>query len=802
MEETLPTSSSLSSRFHAITHQSSTSTPNVVPNSPFRHRRRSRPKGRPPVPVQSTSTATPSTSLPVPRPSSARPLHRIRTRISIFDRSSRSVQQLTPHSSASPKIERTTSSFPVQPSNNTMSTATSIPSSTESPTSSALKQEEINSDLRKARPRRMVTNTPVINKRSMRRLVPPPRSVFLDQNCASITEFLRPALVRTCHSSSGVHVDPSFKAYTHLLRKLTIDDFDINRYLLIYKPLARVNCVLTSALLSVADIDQRTCPLSPALRSATMYVTGNSHRNLYVMTFAAQLKSTFKSRPAAEGALPGMVIEGIGLSDAEVTALDYCQQVSSSQAAVMETTRRKLQRLISDPDGKLERLITASTAYASFLSTMTCTIDIELTHASIQFATQNLDGLPWKCSGSPINVDFINDQVGDFGSGNGASGLGSKYRPKRERLSLTRNFERQGHDRSTSFGKQNGFKRMSQFITSAFSGAKGTNDVSRATEEWMKQAEIPPGGQLFDMNDKIQEFYGFHPFYFSTSAMDNESKRRAFLFGVKELLFSEKELSLRLKFIICYVLSSSKERRRILDSEISHSFEKQGIHNGHSINSVYSHRTYDSLSIMSAHAAFLACKYGAKPDELVAATDESRVRSAMEGYALDRNSKVSRSHIGFPLSRRDCAAVLMAHSLSKDTAFITEEDLRNFENIFGYPGKLKESVDESSRSTLLEIIGCASMWHCVERFATGTLGFDLDFSSNMMFGLGRAEPIISEFCHSLEGKKIGLSLSSKELRDVIRARSDSPTSPTSSLRKQGQRVKRLYNKRTSSALNL
>ena len=114
-------------------------------------------------------------------------------------------------------------------------------------------------------------------------------------------------------------------------------------------------------------------------------------------------------------------------------------------------------------------------------------------------------------------------------------------------------------------------------------------------------------------------------------------------------MFAEKKILKKLKFLICYVLSSGKERRHILDSDHSKSFEAHGVHNENSRTSVYSHRTYDSLIIMSAHAAFLVCKYGATTAEFVAATDARKVRSAMERYLQDRESSLS------------------SHSLVKDT---------------------------------------------------------------------------------------------------------------------------------------
>lgn len=642
----------------------------------------------------------------------------------------------------------------------------------------------------------MYTNTSTAKKRPVRRLVPPTRSVFLDKSCASITNFLRPALIPVGYSPDSV--DSSFRPHRQLLRKTTLDDFDLNRYLFAYKPLARVNAVLAATLLNISACDQKNCAMSAALRSAVMYITGNSHRSLYVMTYAAQLKCSSRPQPAAEGILPGMVLEGKGLSDIEVTALDFVQELSSTSASISDVTREKIFQ--GDYEGTLERVVTGTSAYGAFLSCLTSTIDIELTHSSIQYATLHLDGLPWKASGSPVNVDFVNDDITDFGSGNGAT-ASSKYKPKRERLSLTRNYDRHARSKQGSRIRPLGLRIVSHFFSSAL-GSRTSTDVGKTTENWMKVAGVPSAGNLFDMNDDILSLYGFHPFYFSTAAMENEMTRRALLFGVKELLFKETDIPLRLKFILCYVLSSGKERRRIVDPENSRSFERRGVHNGHSINSVYAERKYDAMSIMSAHAAFLACKYGARPAELVAATDASRIRSAIERYSVQgEKSGLSTHGLNFPLSYKDCAAVLIAHSMVKENAFISETDLNTFSNSF----KTRHSRDSdlTGQSALMEIIGAASMWSCLERYAVGTLGFDIDCTSNMVFGMGRAESTISEFCLSNDGRRIGLSLGANENRDKARSDCDDATLRTATRQTTTHvgSAKKSSKKRTSSALS-
>ncbi|KAI0558798.1 hypothetical protein FGB62_186g024 [Gracilaria domingensis] len=324
-------------------------------------------------------------------------------------------------------------------------------------------------------------------------------------------------------------------------------------------------------------------------------------------------------------------------------------------------------------------------------------------------------------------------------------------------------------------------------------------DVNRTTDAWMTNAQIPTAGQLFEANDFICHIFGFEPFYFSTQAMAGEAMRRAFLYGCTELLFGERDIPRRLKFILCYVLSSGKERRRI-DTDHTKSFERQGLHNGRSITSVYKQRPYDALSIMSAHAAYLACKYGSCAAELVAATDVSRVRSAMERYQNRADLSMHTRLADFPLPKRDCAAILLAHALLQESPCISEPELLAFEASFG-AAKDADQASRNSRRAFLEVLGTACMWSSLERYATGVLAFDIDCTSNLVFGMGRAEPTISEFCQSVEGKKIGLSLAVGDDGRLVRTRSDPKAARAQSLRSAPRSKKRLHRKRTSSVLS-
>eukprot|EP00178_Gracilaria_changii_P024932 TRINITY_DN756_c2_g1_i1.p1 TRINITY_DN756_c2_g1~~TRINITY_DN756_c2_g1_i1.p1 ORF type:complete len:785 (+),score=147.27 TRINITY_DN756_c2_g1_i1:334-2688(+) len=736
-----------------------------------------------------------------------RPWLRMRSRVSNMHHHSRSVR---PAASA-PALSQALSSSTSLSTAATVATASTVPRRPDSAHAHSLPREPVrmsrgepihSQQLPHARapshdelstPRRLVTDT---SQRShfVRALLPPPSSHLLHHNCASITQFLRPVtLPMDCVPETA---DTSFKAHCSLLRKIALHHFELNRYLFAYKPLARVHAVMAATLLSPAHIDSSTFPMSSLLRTAVMYLAGNSYRNVYVMTYAAQLKSIHRSTPPAQGIMPSVLLKGHHLAPSELLALDFAQQLLSDEYAVSEAISKRFIDMHANEVCVLDRYVAATCAYGAFLSTLTSTLDLELTHAAIQYASTNLQGLPWKSSAAPLNVGFTDDDLDNFGSSTHHSTFGAKVRPMKERFSLHNNYHRHNQNGRS---RPRAIRKMSHFLSQSIITPKIIADVNRVTENWMSNAHIPSPGQLFEANDFICHVFGFEPFYFSTQSMAGEPMRRAFLYGCTELLFGERDIPRRLKFILCYVLSSGRERRRI-DADHTKSFETQGVHNGRSITSVYKQRPYDALSIMSAHAAYLACKYGSSAAELVAATDVSRVRSAMERYRKRSDLNMHTRLVDFPLPKRDCAAIVLAHSLLQESPCISEVELLAFEASFGST-KDTDQASRNSRRAFLEVLGTACMWSSLERYATGVLAFDIDCTSNLVFGTGRAEPTITEFCQSVEGKKIGLSLAVGDDGKLVRARSDPKATRAQSLRSAARSKKRLHRKRTSSVLS-
>ena len=105
-------------------------------------------------------------------------------------------------------------------------------------------------------------------------------------------------------------------------------------------------------------------------------------------------------------------------------------------------------------------------------------------------------------------------------------------------------------------------------------------------------------------------------------------------------------------------------------------------------------------------------------------------------------------------------------------------------------------MNGSSRRAFLELLCAASTWSAFERYTTGTLTFEVDLTSNMVFACGRAEHTISEFCRSSDGRKIGISLAVSETFCE-----GDQTLELPSVRSNMKSWKRLFRKRTSSALN-
>lgn len=637
---------------------------------------------------------------------------------------------------------------------------------------------------------------------AVRALLPPPRFTAPDAE-ASVTHFLSSsALAKT---EAPEVSDPAFRAHIALLRRVTLHPFDVYRYLFVYKPLARVHAALSTQLLAVGDVDARTATMSPLLRSAAMYVAANAHRSVYAMVLSCELKSAFRGRPAAENIMPDVVLAGEMLSDQEVAALDFVQELSSELSYVCEDTKRRVIDGATESDGQLERVIAGVAAHAAFVARLASVVDFELSYETVQFATSNLQGLPWKPSGGHFLIESLENDVDDPFSLDSVSGSA------RQRLNKGRRSARVHRDRSSHKERRSSYvnvRRVSHFLAHSITAPRMAADVSRSAETWMRAALLPPAGQIFEMNDLITRLWGFEPFFLSTTVMTCEQMRRSFVLAAKELLFQEKEVSKRCKFIVCYVLARGAEAARTAAHNGAPLGEREGSRVTHVLararsrslaSSTLSSATppppppyagdYDALAIMSAHAAFLACRHGATPTELRLAADLSRVRALCDSHAEPDDAPQSATASsedtpeeddGATLSRQDAAAALLAHAMAGRPARVDAALLRTFEAAYGSPLKRSARGGRICHRALLEVVGAACVWSALERFACAALAFDIDMTSTLMFGTGRAEPVIMDFAQSDVGKDVRLSLVTDEVADA-RARRDSKVGRMSSL---------------------
>ncbi len=621
---------------------------------------------------------------------------------------------------------------------------------------------------------------------------------------ASVTNFLSSSALGK--NDLPENADSTFKPHISLLRRTTLHNFDLNRYLFVYKPLAKIHSILGVQLLNVVDTDSRHSVMSPLLRSVAMYVAANAHRSVFGMVMACEMKAAFKSRPAAEDIMPDVVLSGEGLSEQEIAGVDFVQDVSSDFARVSEDTKRRVIDGSTESDGQLERLLAGVAAYAAFISRLSAVIDFELTYETVQFATQNLQSLPWRPSGGHFLIESLENDVDDPFSLDSVSGSA------RQRLVKVRRSARVHHrggsgrqDRRSSLGHNT--HRISNFFTSSITAPRMNAEVTRAAEHWMRAALIPPPGQIFEINDLVMKMFGFEPFYFSTTVMVCENMRRAFVLAAKEMLFQEKEVSKRTKLIVCYVLAKGSEKARA-DANAKQTKTEHGAARAR-VRSMLSAGTgngaaseYDALSLMSAHAAFLACKHGATPAELVAAADIAVVRAAVErAAARDTEGAVTPDgEEGVLLSKRDVAAAALAHAMAGRPARIDASLLRTFEDAFGSPLKRSARGGRICHRALLEVVGAGCMWAAMEKFACAALSFDIDMTSNMMFANGRAEPTITDFATSPVGKDVGLSLLTEEVTET-KTRRESKLGRMSSLMSNGfsSANRSPYKKRTSSS---
>lgn len=636
------------------------------------------------------------------------------------------------------------------------------------------------------------------------------------------------------------YVDASFKAHLSLLRRLTHDSFENhNRYMFIYKPLARANAVLAASMLMIPDADTPSSsgsPMSAELRSAVLYIACNSMKSVYGMAYAGQMTSAYKGGPPVDGQLNNMVVNGFGLLPEEEAALDFAQHLSSLSPKMLDATCRSLHST-DDPSigahpatNLLERQVAGVVAYAAFLCRAHGALDVELSYDAVKYAATNLShSLQW----SPAGRHFDFAAVEDIADVNGPARAG---------------FEKKGAKLLS--------RRVPRLISSSVTVSRILAETNRAQDTWLAEVSMPKAGKLLEFQDCITASFGFTPFYLSVSAVLGETQRRALLYGARQLLFrDEGELSPRLKFLVSFVVSTAAERalqsnrsgsnmygqnepdntsnissrplpsracsvdqvartiptttrRRVSVSSVYDSADgsiSNGINDG-SVPSSSSASTstaqraadcrpvgppsrgnmlrirskpkveeekadldptqhgYDALEIMKAHAAFLATKHGATAAELVAAVDEESVLAAMERYLSQPyyDDDLVAFPVGFPLTKKDCATVLLAHSLSKSPPDVSVERLQFFQSAYGKRGKGNDGGGRSYHRAILEVVGAASMWGMLERYCAGAVSFDVDYSANLYFAGGHAEPTITKFVRSPIGREIGLQLGRRD----------------------------------------
>lgn len=578
--------------------------------------------------------------------------------------------------------------------------------------------------------------------------------------------------------------DAAFRGHAALLRRTTVHPFDLNRLLFMYKPLAKAHAILAVELLRVSDQDKATS-LPLALRSAVAYVTGNALQSVYVMVLSAELKSVFRPRPPAEGFLPDVVLAGDALSSQEAAALDFAQELCGPAAHVSEDVRRRVLDGAAEADGQLERLVGGVAAYTTFLAALADALDLDVPIEAVHFATHNLGGLPWRPRGGHFRMDESIPPGDPFAldpSGNA-----------RQRLTRGRRSARVNRDRgdgSRTPRAPSGMRRVSTFLSNSIQAPRVLADATRTCDSWMRAALLPPPGAIFEMNDLLARCWGFEPFFLATSATAGEPMRRAFVLAAKDLLFAEKETSRRTKFVACYVLAVGLEERRAAAAAAAKDAQDTGMSSGRMHWRALKPVDYDALAILAAHAAFLACKYGASPAELRAARDAEAVRHA--AAAFDSGTPEA----SFPLSRRDCAAALVAHDMAARPGPVSESTIARFEGAFGSPLKQAVRGGRICHRAYLEVVGACALWAGLTRYAAAALAFDIDMTSNLMFGAGRAEPVVVDFAASDVGKDIGLSLHTDEV-EAARARRDSKVGRMSSMMSASGRPAR---KRSTSAL--
>lgn len=544
-------------------------------------------------------------------------------------------------------------------------------------------------------------------QRALRRgFSPPPKYHSVDPH-ASIALVLQPsALPRGCKPES---VDLGFKAHMALIGRMTVGGFDkVMRYLFLYKPLARAYAVLIPILMGVPSIDGGRGALNCDMRSMVFYTAANELGSVYGMAYAARSKSVFsKGKAANDKHITEKITYGKDMTEKDEIAIAFARQICSSPPQVTESSRDDLLKWSLISRGRAEREIAGVSCIASFMAKMFGVLDIEMDYMSFKYCTTHLGKLGWH-AGAHLKIASIEEDMFEEANNIGA--------PK------------------------NHTKRLSRFFSSTLTAAKNVKEVKRESEEWMKKAKMPPRGKDSEpaMQEIIEMLFGFQPFYLCKQAHVSEDSRRAFIYAAKELLFHENELSRSLKFMVCYVIARCEEKK--IDRT-----------DGRADPPVVP--LPQGVDIVTAHAAYLAHRYGAGRDALEKCIDRNFLRRSMKRYIADE--KLNRPPHSCVLTKKECAALLCAHSLSTSPPDIRKEEVEFMIAGFGNPAKRRQRGGRACHQAILETIGAASFWALVQRYSAATQAFDMKGDRNAFYNI--CEDPARDFAEGPIGRHIGMN---------------------------------------------
>ena len=538
---------------------------------------------------------------------------------------------------------------------------------------------------------------------------------------ASIAMVLQPsALPRGCKPES---VDLGFKAHMALISRMTIGGFDkVMRYLFLYKPLAKAYAVLVPVLMGVPTIDSGRGALSSESRNLVFYAAANQLGSVYGMAYAARSKSVFSNGKSSTDKHTDKITFERELTDKDELSIKFAREICATPTKVTEEAREKISRWSLLSRGRAEKEIAGVSGTCAFFAKMYGALDIEMDYVSFKYCTTHLGQLGWN-AGSHLKISSIEEDMFEE-----SNNIAQSAKPQT--------------------------KRISRFFHSSLSAAKNVREVKRESEEWMKKANMPPRGKDSEpaMREIIEMLFGFQPFYLSKQAHVNEDSRRAFIFAAKELLFYENELTRSLKFMVCYVVTRCEQRRT--DNETSEGSGSEENQNRPRTPS----GAEEGVDIVAAHAAYLAHRYGAGRDALEVCTNREYLRRSMKKYLADE--KRGRSTHSCPLTKKECAALLMAHSLAMSPPELTKEEVEYMIAGFGNPSKRRQRGGRSCHQAILEVIGAVSYWALIQRYSAATQAFDMKGDRSGFYGI--SDDPAREF---VEGP-IGRQLKIRYIKDI------------------------------------